>query len=767
MAARTRHAAPRPHRRPARTPLVVLPVAVLLAAGCSSDDEPSAERPPTTIRPDGSGGTEGGGDDLVIEDGIRIEVLSSQPDRVSGDEARIRVTPAPGGEVADLRVDIDGADVTDQLTPTDGALEGVVAGFVEGTSTVRARAASAPDDAAVQRVRAWPRTGPMISGPQVPLLACSTVEHGLGEPTDANCSAPPTVTWRYVTTDRRVVDLADPATVPADAATVQVETADGDHTGPFVLRHERGVVNRSVYDIVTLHRAGTATSPGAADAGDPSGTDLAAATAWSGRLVYRFGGGCAATYGQGRSLTVVEDLSLLEQGHAVATATFNTGAVQCNDVVSAETTMMVKERVIEALGVPTATIGEGASGGAMQVHLIAQNYPGLLDGAVTVEGFPDTVTVFSGLADCLLLERWYATPTGATLSPSQRAAVNGHATDATCRQWQERLGDFLDPTTGCDPAIPAERIYDPATNPGGVRCTIYDLAVNVYGRDEATGATNRPLDNVGLQYGLDALNDGTITFEQFLALNREIGGFDADGRPQAERHEASFETVAAAYETGRVSSGVGDQNAIPLIEVDIWNDGSGDIHDLVRPFSLRDRLTRGASPEQAPGLRIWSREPAGADDAALSTTTSSATLEAIAAVSTWLDALQGRGGPRAEALDAARPTEAEDSCLPADGEVIRGVHVWDEESACRDRFPVSGDPRIAAGAPRTNDVLKCELKAVDPADYEMDLTQAQYEQLLEVFPVGVCDWAFSGVGQTAPSMTDRTFEDVVTPEQLA
>lgn len=765
MAARTRHAPPRLRHRSARTPLVVLLVVALLATGCSSDDEPTAERPPTTTRPDGTGGTEGSDDDLEIDDGIRIEVLSSQPDRVSGDEARIRVTPAPGGEVADLRVDLDGADVTDQLTATDGALEGVVVGFVEGTSTLRARAGSAPDDVAVQRVRAWPRTGPMISGPQVPLLACSTAEHGLGEPTDANCSAPTTVTWRYVTTDRRVVDLADPATVPADAATVQVDTTDGGHTGPFVLRHERGVVNRSVYDLVTLHRAGDGADP--SDTDDPARTDLAAGTAWSGRLVYRFGAGCAATHGQGRSLAVVEDLSLLEQGHAVATATFNTGAVQCNDVVSAETTMMVKERVIEALGAPTATIGEGASGGAMQVHLIAQNYPGLLDGAVAVEGFPDTVTVFNSVADCLLLQRWYRTPTGAALSPSQRAAIDGHATDATCRAWEQRFGSFLDPTTGCDPAIAAERIYDAATNPGGVRCTIYDLAVNIYGRDATTGAANRPLDNVGLQYGLDALNDGTITFEQFVALNGEIGGFDADGRPQADRHEASFETVAAAYETGRVSSGVGDQTAIPLIEVDVWNDRSGDIHDLVRPFSLRDRLTRGASPEQAPGLRIWSREPAGQDDAALAATTATATLDAIAAVSAWLDALEGRGGPRAEALDAARPTEAGDSCLPVDGEAIRGVHVWDEEGACGDRFPASGDPRTAAGAPRANDVLKCELKAVDPADYETDLTQVQYERLLKVFPLGVCDWAFSGVGQTAPSMTDRTFEDVVTPEQLA
>ena len=89
----------------------------LLAAGCSSDDDPAADGPrSTTTRPDGpgSGGDPGdGSDDLVIVDGIRIEVLSSQPDRVSGDDARIRVTPAPGEGPTDLRVTLDGADVTD------------------------------------------------------------------------------------------------------------------------------------------------------------------------------------------------------------------------------------------------------------------------------------------------------------------------------------------------------------------------------------------------------------------------------------------------------------------------------------------------------------------------------------------------------------------------------------------------------------------------------------------------------------------------------
>ena len=38
----------------------------------------------------------------------------------------------------------------------------------------------------------------------------------------------------------------------------------------------------------------------------------------------------------------------------------------------------------------------------MQQHLIAQNYPGLLDGIITSLSYPDTVTVIPGIVDCSL-----------------------------------------------------------------------------------------------------------------------------------------------------------------------------------------------------------------------------------------------------------------------------------------------------------------------------------------------------------------------------
>ena len=57
--------------------------------------------------------------------------------------------------------------------------------------------------------------------------------------------------------------------------------------------------------------------------------------------------------------------------------------------------------------------------------------------------------------------------------------------------------------------IPEELRYDPEARPDGARPTVFDWARNLYGVDPATGAALRPFDNVGVQYGLEALNAGT------------------------------------------------------------------------------------------------------------------------------------------------------------------------------------------------------------------------------------------------------------------
>jgi hypothetical protein len=54
---------------------------------------------------------------------------------------------------------------------------------------------------------------------------------------------------------------------------------------------------------------------------------------------------------------------------------------------------------------------------------------------------------------------------------------------------------------------------------------------------------------------------------------------------------------------------------------------------------------------------------------------------------------------------------------------------------------------MVAGAQLTNDVIKCQLKPINFADYKLSFTDAQKARMKAVFPAGVCDYSKPGVGQ--------------------
>jgi hypothetical protein len=96
-------------------------------------------------------------------------------------------------------------------------------------------------------------------------------------------------------------------------------------------------------------------------------------------------------------------------------------------------------------------------------------------------------------------------------------------------------------------------------------------------------------------------------------------------------------------------------------------------------------------------------------------------------------------------LAAARPAAAHDRCVIG-GQTYTGDDVYDH-GPCADAYPIHGDPRTAAGAPRSNDILRCARTPVDPASYRVPFTEAQAERLRHIFPDGVCDWSKPGIGQ--------------------
>jgi hypothetical protein len=155
----------------------------------------------------------------------------------------------------------------------------------------------------------------------------------------------------------------------------------------------------------------------------------------------------------------------------------------------------------------------------------------------------------------------------------------------------------------CPAVIPASLVYDPNTNPDGVRCTIQDNTVNAFGIDPESGFARRPIDNVGVQYGLKAFNDGVISFDQFTELNELAGGYDADGNLVDRRTVANAEALHIAYQTGRVNSGAGGLADVPIIDVRGYTDVNVDILDRFRSFPTRDRLL--AANGHADNHVIW------------------------------------------------------------------------------------------------------------------------------------------------------------------
>ncbi len=662
-----------------RRSLVALGTGLLLVLGACTSDSPEATS--ATDAPSG----------------LTIEAVSTRAEYVTGGDVLISIRSTEPGALDAVRVTADGRDVSSEFSETDeaggdgravdGSWQGLIEGLPEGESTI---IASSGDDEAELAVINHPTTGPLFSGPHMEPYVCTTARSGLGEPTDADCSAPPT-------TETTEVE-------PGVTATV-----------------ERGVLNRSIYTIAVP------------DDG------------WNGRLVYRFGGGCGTSYSQGSELVSAVEPSILAAGYAVATSTLNTFQVACNDVLSAESMLMVKEHFIETYGVPEFTIGEGGSGGAIQQLLIAQNYPGLLDALAPAVPFPDALSISPGVTDCGLLTTYYATPTGSTLTDEQKAAINGHLTTGTCALWSTSFVPVVDATTGCADELLAE-VYDPIDNPDGVRCTLQDIAVNLVGRDPETGFGNRALDNTGVQYGWQALADGVLSIDQFLDLNEGIGGYDIDGQVVAERTEVSEEVMRTPYATGRVLSDTAALAEVPIVLVNVYTDDKGDIHDRQRIFAIRERLATGTETDR--NLVLWTRPGRGS----LTETLLGAVGETVGVIDVldrWLTAAAAdrSDGSQAQRLAANRPDDAVDTCVTPEGETLAGDDTYQADNACTEAYPVGSDPRQVAGASLSNDIMKCQLRPIDPGSYPVELSAEQLERLNTIFPDGVCDWSQPGIGQ--------------------
>jgi hypothetical protein len=694
-----------------------------------------------------------------------VRVLSSPAWAIGGGDALVEI-PATG------RVTVNGKDVTDRFQHQIKSARrvGLISGLLDGRNQLEVTDGARAKLTLVN----YPLAGPIFSGPHQTPFVCETPAFklpdgtflGLG-PVGPDCAAPTNVQYLYKSTADGKLKPYQANSVPAGeiAKTTIKDGASVD----YIVRLETGVVNRAIYQVSVLAKPGEAFSPVTRPMG------------WNGRLIYAFGGGCGAAYRQGRATVGVINHpefgnDPLDQGYAIATATLNVLGQNCNDVTSAETAMMVKERFIETFGAPRFTIGWGGSGGSMQQNLIQANYPGILDGLIPERSFPDTLSTLISSADCPLLHNYLQNAAG--WSEAQKTAVVGFPSYEHCaKAWFNYMPRWVSPLgTGCDSTAfvtaqeggavagtkveQTHKLYDPKSSPDGVRCGYFDNAVNIWGRNP-DGSARTPLDNVGVQYGLDAFNRGVISFEQFLDLNRRVGGFNADAEITPQRMKANPQALRIAYATGRINQGFG-MDRVPIIDLRSYLDNvtPADVHTSQTTDIARARWQ--AANGQAANFVTWVTASSGSlrtDMIETNTPMRVATRESIAALDAWLVAIEQDSSPRpaAQKVIANRPKDLQDACFDAQGR--RHDLSSSTGKSCMADFPSHADPRMAAGEPLARLHAKCALTPVQASNYARTLSAQQAVQLRETFPDGVCDYRQPPVGITPPAGTWLTYPE--------
>jgi hypothetical protein len=670
-----------------------------------------------------------------------ITVLSSQPGLVSGGNALVAVS----GEGL---ITLNGADVTASFkSGSEGKRIGLIEGLKLGANILKAGSASLT-------LTNHPISGPVFAGPHETPFYCMTgkftlpaSKETLGAPLDADCSVKTRVDYVYRTKGGTFKPLPTGAT-PDDLA--KTNTSDGK-TVPYIVRVETGTINRAIYQTAILADPAIAVGP------------TAPPSAWNSKLVYTFGDGCVGGwYMQGANVgnrDILEDL-MLRQGYAVASSTLNVFGNNCSMELAAETLAMVKERFVKSYGVPKFTIGFGCSGGSEQLHPIGDAYPGLVDGIIVGCSFPELIAgVVLNLTDADLMAHYFK-DTKLNWSDKQKAAAAGYPNATTAGTLTPLAVRIKAEGGDCNAVIPESARFSRTKNPSGVRCDIYDHAVNVFGKDVKTGAARRSWDNVGVQYGLAALKSGAISGEQFVDLNRAIGGFDNDGNYSAARGEADPAALKRSYESGQVTYGGLGLKSTPIIDYRGYVDAPenpNENHSRFHSFSMRTRLEK---VNGSAANHVMLIESGLSGTRGLFSDASPVLIHALSQMDEWLSRLNANSGarPSLAAIAKAKPADLTDACFTDGGTIrIAETQIYEGDTKCNKLYPSYSTPRMVAGEPLANDVLKCQLKPIDAADYGDRLGKDDLAQVKNIFPKGVCDYSKPGVGQVPTKATWQSF----------
>jgi uncharacterized tannase-like protein DUF6351 len=693
--------------------------------------------------------------------------VANRADLISGSSTMVQIVLPSVTDQRAVKVTLNGRTVTREFAQRpDGMFAGILTGLKLGRDVVRAVLPSGYGAQLV--ITDHPIGGPVFSGPQHEPWVC---EKGAR---DKDCNEPPVYSYLYESTNPakqglQPYNLADP---PSDVATT---TTSNGVTVPFIVREETGYEDRDAYRIEVLWQMKKPWSP------------FAPQPQFNHELYVTHGYDCetdngvsAPPWGDGLTtlglpaLPTIEDSSqvALGMGFAVMSTALDNSAVDCDVALQAESVLMAKEHLIDRYGTLKYTIGYGCSGGSLAVQTISNAYPGIYNGLIVQCSFPDADSTIQQIADYYLTGNYFGINggplpdgfsgvLGGTLGTqewtgAQIADIEGTGVENLPLPFDNAFSEsaffsFGSPYNCTN--VTAAQEYNPKTHPGGVRCGILDWQSNLLGLEPKSawnaqekaaghGYGGIPLGNVGVQYGLDALEKKEISPSQFAALNAYIGGVNIDLGYQPQRTVPDLQALRNAYRTGLINEA--NNLTLPIIDTRGPND-PGLAHDSFRTFAVTARLQQqhGTSANQV----VWEGPAPIIGDFQY-------TKMALEAMNAWVGRIYADHSdkPYAKKVIDDKPASIHEQCSDGDGTILTN-------SLCPSAVvPVYGTPRTVAGEPISTYQNECQLEPLSRSSYDVTFTAAEWALLEKAFPTGVCDYAKPGIGQqnTVPWLTYET-----------
>lgn len=636
------------------------------------------------------------------------------------------------------------------------------------------------------------KTGPLLplfSGPlQYPFI-CMTEESGLGQPmVDNQHEWGMPVFQDNQKRDKRsyIIGYSKDCQIPTRLSFYKVDQhneislyeGQALNSNELLIRIESGVIHRYIYLI-------------AMPVTQAEFNNRLQSSAWNKKLIYQFSGGAGIGFRQGKmrpQRLIKRRINQLKQGYAVITSGANRTSYTYNMLLSEDTARRLKNHFISLYGQPLYTVGVGGSGGGLAQYLMAQNAPGLIDGALPLYSYPDMVSQTLYALDCDLLNTFYTFKTNDSFwqNWNNRQIVEGLNTktgEPHSSAVFQPINQILKAQRPTYPTGNSECIngwfglYAFIHNPkqGWLRHYVSDEIeqhvqwnywqdlVNIYGRDK-TGFARHLWGNEGVQYGLHALLQQQITVEQFIELNKKIGSWKTSEQMQPEqvltipfttskvwlslwgnhnvspidqssgiapRLKTNKVAVEKAYRYGQIFTGLAD---IPIIDVRHYLDDKLDMHHASASFNTRARMQQhqGHSDNQI----IW-----------IADHKYSPVELAFEKMDEWLMQIN-----QGDSLLAAKPQDLVDQCFNGSGQIIAsGNSVWDGQwnnktkGECSKHFKIYSNSRIIAGDSWQTNTFDCTRIPVQQAIKlglyaNIKLSSQSITELEAIFPTGVCHY---------------------------